>query len=56
MKTLLAASLAATVLAASMAFAIELPVSQPIKGPEGPDVRLHAEGRPVIGGEGPIAR
>ena len=55
MKTLFAASLLATLLSTSMAFAIELPASQPPKGTEGPDVR-YAAVQPVKGVEGPDVR
>ncbi len=40
MKTLLLASLFATLLAVSMAFAEDPQSRQPVKGTEGPDVRL----------------
>jgi hypothetical protein len=60
MKKLLAAGVIATVLAASTAFAFELPSTpQPIRGTEGPDVRLTQSGQPTVpikGVEGPGTR
>jgi hypothetical protein len=60
MKKLFAASVFATVLAASTAFAFELPSApQPIKGIEGPDIRLaevQHPSLPVEGPEGPDVR
>lgn len=59
MKRLFAASVSATVLAASTALAFQLPSSQPIKGIEGPDVRLTQNDQsrqPVKGIEGPDVR
>lgn len=59
MKKLFAASAIATVLAASTAFAFELPSTQPIRGTEGPDIRLTQDDQstqPVRGIEGPDIR
>ena len=59
MKKLFVASVIASVLAASTAFALELPSSQPIKGTEGPDIRYTDDARPappVKGTEGPDIR
>jgi hypothetical protein len=59
MKKLLVASVIASVLAASTAFAVELPSSQPIKGTEGPGIRYGDSSRPappVRGTEGPDVR
>jgi hypothetical protein len=59
MKKLFAASVIAAVLAASAAFAFELPSSQPVKGTEGPDVRLTQNDQStqtVKGIEGPDVR
>lgn len=59
MKKLVFAGVIATVLAASTALAFELPSTQPIKGTEGPDVRLtesHRPTQPVKGIEGPGIR
>lgn len=59
MRKLLVASVIASVLAASTAFAFESPSSQPIKGTEGPGIRYTDEGRPappVKGTEGPDIR
>ncbi len=60
MKKLFAAGLIATVLAASTAFAFELPSGpQPIRGTEGPDVRLTQNDQPtqpIKGVEGPGIR
>ena len=55
MKTLFAATLLATLFTTPMAFAIERPVTQPVRGTEGPDVR-HVVAQPVKGIEGPDAR
>jgi hypothetical protein len=59
MKKLLVAGLVATVLAASTAFAFALPATQPIRGTEGPDVRLTQDDhstQPVKGVERPDTR
>jgi hypothetical protein len=59
MKKLFAATVITTVLAASMAFAFELPSRQPVKGTEGPDVRLiqnNHSTQPDKGVEGPDVR
>jgi hypothetical protein len=59
MKKLFVASLIATMLAASTAFAFEARASQPVKGTEGPDIRLTADRQstqPVKGTEGPDIR
>jgi hypothetical protein len=59
MKKLLVTGLVATVLAASTAFAFSLPATQPVKGTEGPDVRLIKDdqsSRPIRGTEGPDVR
>ena len=59
MKNLFAASVFATVLAASTALAFELPSTQPIRGTEGPDTRLtmsHRATQPITGIEGPDVR
>ena len=60
MKKLFAASVFATVLAASTAFAFELPSApQPIRGTEGPDIRLTQDDQstqPIRGSEGPDIR
>jgi len=59
MKKLFVASVIASVLAASTAFAFELPSSQPIKGSEGPDIRFADNAPPappVRGTEGPDIR
>jgi hypothetical protein len=59
MKKLFAVSLFSVVLAASTAFALHLPEQEPVKGTEGPDVRLVAfafpggSDQPVKGIEGP---
>ncbi len=59
MKKVFAASVIATVLATSTAFAFEVPDTQPIKPIEGPGIRLmgqHHPTQPVIGIEGPTIR
>ncbi len=60
MKKLFAAGVIATVLAASTALAFELPSDpQPIRGTEGPDVRLTQDDQstqPIKGVEGPGIR
>ncbi len=60
MKKLFAARMILTILAASTAFAFELPSApQPTKGIEGSDVRLtevHYPSLPVEGPEGPDVR
>ena len=59
MKKLFVGSVLAAVLAASTAFAFELRSSQPVKGTEGPDVRLAQSGQAtqtVKGIEGPDVR
>jgi len=59
MKKLFAASVFAIVLAASTAFAFEVRAPQPVKGTEGPDIRLagdHQSTLPVEGPEGPDVR
>ncbi len=60
MKKLFAAGVMATVLAASTALAFELPSApQPIRGTEGPDVRLtvsHRATQSITGIEGPDVR
>lgn len=59
MKKVFVATLIATLLAASTAFAFELPSSQPIRGTEGPDVRLRQADQstqPIMGSEGPDVR
>ena len=55
MKKLVTASVFATVLAASTAFAFEVPTSQPIKPIEGPNTR-YAAFQPIQGIEGPDLR
>ena len=52
MKKLFAASVFATVLAASTAFAFEVPTTQPIKPIEGSNTR-YAAFQPIKGLEGP---
>ena len=47
MKHLFAASVIAAVLAASAALAFESPATQPIRGTEGPDVRLADDQHPT---------
>jgi hypothetical protein len=59
MKKLLSVCVVATVLAASSAFAFQLPDQQPVRGIEGPDVRLstdHQSAQPSMGTEGPDVR
>ena len=59
MKGLFVANVVAAVLAASTAVALELPATQPIRGTEGPDVRLTQNGQPmqpIKGIEGPGIR
>ena len=59
MKKLFAASVVATVLAASTALAFEPSYMQPIRGTEGPDIRLvvvQHPSLPVDGPEGPDVR
>jgi hypothetical protein len=58
MKKLLATGLMAVLFAASTAFAFDVPSTQPIKGTEGPDVRVETErpGQPIKGTEGPDVR
>jgi hypothetical protein len=59
MRKLFVASVIATVLAASTAFALELPATQPIRGTEGPDVRLTQDDQatqPIKGVDGPDIR
>jgi len=59
MKKVFAATLIATLLAASTAFAFELPSSQPIRATEGPDARLTQDDQstqPIKGIEGPNTR
>ena len=60
MRKLLAAGVIAIVLAASTAFAFELPSApQPIRGTEGPDMRLTQGDQPTVpikGVEGPGIR
>lgn len=54
MKKLFAAGLVATVLAASTALAFELPSTpQPIRGTEGPDIRMTEVQHPSMHVEGP---
>ncbi len=55
MKELFAASVFATVLAVSTAFAFEVPATQPIKPIEGPNTR-YAAFQPIKGIEGPDIR
>ena len=59
MRKLFVASVIASVLAASTAFAFELPATQPIRGTEGPDVRLTQDDQapqPIKGVDGPDIR
>jgi hypothetical protein len=59
MRKLFLATLIASVLAASTAFADERPSAPPVKGTEGPDVRVSqsdASTQPVKGPEGPGIR
>lgn len=59
MKKLFAASVIATVLAASAAAALERPATQPVRGTEGPDVRFSQNDQstqPIKGIEGPGIR
>jgi len=59
MKKVFAATLIATLLAASTALAFELPSTQPIRGTEGPDTRLTQDDQstqPIMGTEGPDIR
>ncbi|HSC70318.1 MAG TPA: hypothetical protein VLH58_03145 [Candidatus Methylomirabilis sp.] len=59
MRKLFVASVIATVLAASTAMAFELPATQPVRGTEGPDVRLTQSDQatqPIKGVEGPDNR
>jgi hypothetical protein len=59
MKKLLATCIIATVLAASAAVALERPATQPVRGTEGPDVRLFQNDQatqPIKGVEGPGIR
>ena len=53
MKKLIVASVIATVLAASTALAFEVPSTQPIRGTEGPDIRLTGVRHPSLLVEGP---
>ena len=55
MRKLFAASVIATVFAASTAFAFEVPATQPIKPIEGPNTR-YAALQPIKGIEGPDIR
>ncbi len=56
MKKVVAGGIFATLLAASTAFAFELPASQPTKHePEGPDTRYGAV-QSILGIEGPDGR
>ena len=59
MKKVFAATLIATLIAASTALAFELPSTQPIRGTEGPDIRLTQDDQstqPIMGTEGPDIR
>lgn len=59
MKKVFAATLVTVLLSASAAFAFELPATQPVKGTEGPEIRLIEGGRStqtVKGIEGPDVR
>lgn len=59
MRKAFAATLIATLLAASAALAFELPPTQPIRGTEGPDIRLTQDDQstqPIKGTEGPGIR
>ncbi len=59
MKKVFAATLIATLLAASTALAFELPSTQPIRGTEAPDIRLTQDDQstqPIKGTEGPGIR
>jgi len=59
MKKVFAATLIATLIAASTALAFELPSTQPIRGTEGPDIRLTQDDQstqPIRGTEGPDIR
>jgi len=59
MKKVFAATLIATLIAASTALAFELPSTQPIRGTEGPDIRLTQDDQstqPIRGSEGPDIR
>ena len=59
MKKVFAATLIATLLAASTALAFELSSTQPIRGTEGPDTRLTQDDQstqPIMGTEGPDIR
>jgi hypothetical protein len=59
MKKVFAATLIATLLAASTALAFERPSTQPIRGTEGPDIRLIQDNQatqPIKGIEGPGIR
>ena len=59
MRKLFVASVIASVLAASTAFAFEQPATQPIRETEGPDVRLTQDDQapqPIKGVDGPDIR
>ncbi len=59
MKKLFVASLIATLLAASTAFAFDPPSTQPVRGTEGPEIRLtddQQSPQPVREPEGPDIR
>ena len=59
MKKLFAGTVLATVLTASAAVALERPATQPVRGTEGPDVRLSQSDQstqPIKGVEGPGIR
>ncbi len=59
MRKFFAFGVIAIVLAASTALAFELPATQPIRGTEGPDIRLTQDDQstqPIRGAEGPDIR